>query len=365
MSRAYLEIVPRDPSIARDGRPFNSGNRMKSLAWLYPSVVAGSLRTMVGKREGEFQPDVLKAIEVAGAFPVREGNLYFPAPADAVIRPPQSAEPTGLQPIALQPRQAWAGASNLPAGLWPVAMPDGSGDFKPAPRPAFLSSELMSRWLTGDSGPWPRAAIIPCIEKDQRTHVAIESTLGAAAESMIYTTIGLAMPPGVSLEARVGNGGVVSGTHPLGGERRLALWQGAASAAKGWTPPAAVVTALRHATVSPAPRVRLVLATPALFDLGWQPRWLAESQPVPGTNVRLKLLAACVDRGLPVSGWSLEEGRFGAKPSRRMAPAGSVYFCEILSGSAEELATAWLEPVSDREQDRLDGFGLALWGIWQ
>jgi CRISPR-associated protein Cmr3 len=47
-----------------------------------------------------------------------------------------------------------------------------------------------------------------------------------------------------------------------------------------------------------------------------------------------------------------------------MVPAGSVYFFEIEGGNPSDLLESWLRPVSDNEQDRKDGFGLALWGVW-
>jgi CRISPR-associated protein Cmr3 len=47
-----------------------------------------------------------------------------------------------------------------------------------------------------------------------------------------------------------------------------------------------------------------------------------------------------------------------------MAPAGSVYFFEVLEGAGDWAPDAWLQPVSDGEQDRRDGFGLSLWGVW-
>jgi CRISPR-associated protein Cmr3 len=49
---------------------------------------------------------------------------------------------------------------------------------------------------------------------------------------------------------------------------------------------------------------------------------------------------------------------------KRFIPSGGVYFFERVNGKASELADRWLEPVSDDEQDRRDGFGLAVWGIW-
>jgi len=81
--------------------------------------------------------------------------------------------------------------------------------------------------------------------------------------------------------------------------------------------------------------------------------------------VKLNLVSACTGRWKPISGWSLEKGRRGPKPIRRLVPAGSVYFFEVLEGDASALAkNLWLRSVCDDEQDRRDGFGLALWGIW-
>jgi hypothetical protein len=80
----FLRISGRDPLVARDGRPFGAGqgNRMRSSGWLYPSVVAGSFRTTLGKVAGrEFdlqtQNDLLE-IDVAGVFPlVDDHQLYL------------------------------------------------------------------------------------------------------------------------------------------------------------------------------------------------------------------------------------------------------------------------------------------------
>ena len=66
-----LEITCRDPIVCRDGRPFGAGqgNRMRSLDWPLPSVVAGSLRSALGNSANrEFSPAVaqeLLGVEVA------------------------------------------------------------------------------------------------------------------------------------------------------------------------------------------------------------------------------------------------------------------------------------------------------------
>jgi len=109
-----------------------------------------------------------------------------------------------------------------------------------------------------------------------------------------------------------------------------------------------------------------VLATPGIFSRGWRPGWLDDSfcGQIPGTGLKVRLLGACVEQWRPISGWGLEKGSAGPKPVRRMVPAGSVYFFEVLHGTASCLPDVWLKSVCDEMQDRKDGFGLALWGIW-
>lgn len=77
----YLRINAHDPLIARDGRPFGLGIRMKSLDWLYPSVLAGSLRTMLGNaRDSSFDDKMiesLKCISISGHCHIMKGRSIF------------------------------------------------------------------------------------------------------------------------------------------------------------------------------------------------------------------------------------------------------------------------------------------------
>jgi len=106
----YLKVTPHDPIVARDGRPFGagSGSRMKGLGWPTPSVMAGSLRTMLGKEEPDgFINSVvtkLKSMEVAGPLPLWNGDLFFPAPKDFALRPCNAASGTPRACFRLRPR---------------------------------------------------------------------------------------------------------------------------------------------------------------------------------------------------------------------------------------------------------------------
>ena len=79
------------------------------------------------------------------------------------------------------------------------------------------------------------------------------------------------------------------------------------------------------------------------------------------------VVAAVVGRPVAVSGWNLKEGK--PKPSRRAVPAGSVYFVRFPEawgeGEVRDWAgKVWFQNLSEEEQDRRDGFGLAALGLW-
>lgn len=366
----YLKIDPCGPVIARDGRPFSLGQRMVSLPWPYPSVLAGSLRTMVGKKlPGGFSPenlDRLKAAEIAGPLPVLDNELYFPAPQDLLI----DGDAKKLYP--LRPMAPAAGGCNLPQGLQPVLAPVLDTEFKPTPPPAFWSCAKMAAWLQSpegsdfeapkdaDKGFWKGP------EQDARMHVTIAPATGSAEEGMLYRTVGLAMEKGVHLTARVEAGALsdkltsLKALHPFGGRRRLAKWSADAGLGTAWKCPSGLA-----GTVGESKLLRLVLATPALFEHGWRPGWIGENLKgtLPGTGAGVTLIGVCNERWRPISGWDLVAR--GPKAVRRLVPAGSVYFLELDEPlGTEAVEKLWLQSVCDQEQDRKDGFGLAIWGVW-
>ncbi len=153
----------------------------------------------------------------------------------------------------------------------------------------------------------------------------------------------------------------ISSIGHLGGERRAVTLEDKEH--KDWfhCPPE-----LKEAILK-STHLKLVLATPAIFSQGWKPAWLEHedtaNMPKGLHGLKLRLISAAVGRREPVSGWNIREN--SAKAVRYMVPAGSVYFFELLEGNSEKILENWLKPVSDNEQDRKDGFGLALWGVWK
>jgi CRISPR-associated protein Cmr3 len=383
-----LEITCRDPIVARDGRPFGAdqGTRMRSAPWPLPSAVVGSLRSAIGKRvDPGFSPATVQEllqIEIAGLFPVADGELYLPSPHDCVFHPDHGA-------LRARPHAVASGGCDLPTvGLLPVGLVDAPAetDFKPSPVPAWWPATQVATWLVG-TGVSFNDRFLAAPSAEPRTHVRIDPASGAAKEHQLFTTEALPLShlprfkkreqaglasrfAEIVLAARIRAGEQLRGTvaalddlHPLGGERRLVRWRATGDAAR-WRCPPEVASALASTT-----HVRMVLATPAVFAGGWKPGWLNGELigTPPGSVVELRLVGVSIERWQAVSGWSLATlpgKRPGPKPVKRVVPAGGVYFFETTDGAARDLTDRWLEPVSDDAQDQRDGFGLAIWGTW-
>jgi len=383
-----IRIECRDPVVSRDGRPFGAeqGNKMRSLVWPLPSVVAGSLRTAIGKSaEKTFTAQDsrdLFELEVSGLFPVTENStLYLPSPNDCFHHE--------SKPLAVEPQRLDGGGCDLPEGLFPVmlSLDQANEDSKPKPVPSWWPIDEYAKWLIGEPIDFSNGRYLLAPEPEERTHVKMDAKSGAGEEGQLFSTAALPLThlprygaprekaaitdrfAAITLTTRAEATGwcgdqlaKLDTLHPLGGERRLVHWK-KDDAASLWKCPDTV-----RAKLSGATHVRMVLASPAIFAGGWKPSWLDDAMTgeVPGTNVKLKLVGFTIQRWKAISGWSLAPPR-GPKAVRRMVPAGGVYFFKVVAGDPSTLADRyrWLQSVCDTPQDRRDGFGLACWGTWK
>jgi CRISPR-associated protein Cmr3 len=391
-------IEPRDPLIARDGRPASTA-QFRTVRFPFPSMLAGAVRTRLAAGDGPFTLagaalDELRQIAVHGPLLAElagDGDevaeWYAPAPRDLLWVP---GDDGGLALRRLVPRAPGPGrlVDSLPAaGLLPVFPPRGARPGKlPPGLPAFWRWEELERWLCAPAdrdGVDPDGLGAPDLPTERRVHLALRPGERVGIDGAIFMTSGLRFlgrgngrlaPRRFALGLRC-DGGTVQGRPmalsariaPLGGDRRLARWF---PAAQEWPAlPAAV-----RASIVAERRARIVLLTPACFEGGAIPGWSEGGWPG-GGPVRAAVRAACVPRPDIVSGWDLAAGngpgkpKGRPKPTRRLAPAGSVYFVELAGGTAEDIGrwcdAAWLAPVSDGAQDRRDGFGLAALGVWE
>lgn len=363
------QITPLAPLVFRSGKPFGTEIGADGGSLPLPSSVAGMLRTAWADAERQAFSTELLGIHTAGALLARrekDGQItpLFPKPLDALYL--KEGENTRL--IRCVPGTLPEGSGcDLPDGLLPLRMSEAL-DGKPAPGPAFWTFGHLARWGREESLSFEEVdkegEKLPDV--DLRTHVALEARTRAAEDGKLFQTSSLDLAPRRKEErwadsellflARCAKdipGGLVN----FGGERRLARL---AKLDGGWPEcPADLQSGIENAR-----GLRLTLATPAIFAKGYLPGWLDKGTPPDCPGLTLKLRAAAVERWLPISGWDLAEWK--PRAMRKAVATGAVYWFEVVgdvpAGAAEKL---WLAAFSDDEQDRRDGFGLALPAWWQ
>ena len=149
-------LQPRDPLIARDARPFDPtpGARATTLNWPWPQTIAGALRTHIGRAIGldwGCHEDLIRIHRTAIQGPLlatrRRSDastggwqVYFPAPADAVVvlkSLPKVKEPTSHGQMtckcSLYPA-AQSRTTALPSGRLPTCSAGSWASNRLAPR---------------------------------------------------------------------------------------------------------------------------------------------------------------------------------------------------------------------------------------
>lgn len=364
----YWLVEPRDTVIFRDARPFVGTAGASTLPFPQPTTFAGFVRSRLGMAStGIFEWDIKRALSVAVSGPwlaeldpytsqVKE--QFFPAPADMVLfRPEDGGETfTGRRLTARPTREdEWC---DLPAEhqLVDFAVPPGENPGKPAGGPSFWSASRLKEWLHNPQdiqhGIKRDDLGLEALPVDYRTHVAIDGAKRTAVDGALFQTSQLRLSVHekgqnrrfafmVGVDQKEDQRRMYGDPGTMGGERRMVTL----SKPKG-----------QASAPLPCPQlnddeelIRVVLLTPGIFKQGWRPG-------AGGLGSQAQVVAAAVSRYQPISGWSFEHG--GAKPTRHMAPAGSVYWLKVPGGAAQWAKEHHLQSISDEKQDRLDGFGV-------
>lgn len=363
-----LCIDPLAPIIVRSGRPFDAQTGPDPARFPPPSTLAGCLRTAWARHHGAaFTSDLLKH-EVRGPLLWRDGEILVPKPADALY----FGHAEAAQMVRAAPGAQDADSDcDLPDGLLPVRLSQeikgkpgkGPSWWRLAELSTFRKDGMPSLGTLNEHGWLPPPG-------DLRTHVGIHKKSGAAKQGVLFQTVGLdlgASPgsPGLQLLVHFAEPLPQALVH-LGGERRLAQMRPLPEAS--W--PQAPESLARE--IRDAKGLVLTLLSPGLFAAGYRPAWLDErlddgslcGTPPGCPGLRLRLRAVACERWQPQSGWDL--ARHQPRATRKMIPAGAVYWFEILEcAESADLGSLWLSSISDQPQDRLDGYALSHPAPWR
>ncbi|MHB8597018.1 MAG: type III-B CRISPR module-associated Cmr3 family protein [Ktedonobacteraceae bacterium] len=379
-------IEPRDPLIVRDGRPFglNPGTQATSLPFPFPSTTTGGVRTQAGlDANGIFETgniDTVKKIKVRGPLLVQvqskmdsnELEWFVSAPGDALPFSDEHEEVKQLVPLKLP--EGTQTDLDTKEQLMLVGLPQ-SDSRKPAKNaPLYWNWQTFEKWLINPSQITKERIALSSLghhgpQRERRIHVSIDSDSFTAKEGMLFGTSGLEFthvdtnpdrkesPTRLALAMAVDNNEQLSmseGITSFGGERRIISWRQVNSDL-----PDCPEKLLEKIIEEKA--CRIFLLTPAYFESGYLPKWIVN----PHNAVTPHLKAIAIQRPQVVSGWDLEHRR--PKPTRRLAPAGTVIFLSLDGSNAaieDWVRDHWMQCISDEEQARNDGFGLAVVGTW-
>lgn len=386
---SFWLIEPRDALIVRDGRPFgrDAGNRADSLDFPFPSTTTGAARTRIGLSMIDYDlmqfskalgNEVQAKVKVSGAILAEIDNenkveLLVPMPADAVLfeikKDDGKTDEDNTKIIPLLPLENEECFSNLDDSLRLLGLQKNEKEKPHKKAPKFWHWKKFAEWLKEpkiDEKCELKTLGIGSLEKDRRTHVEMDYGKKSGKDGGLFETRGLEFTrkiepkkDGETLEfKRYGfvlmvekndfGGEIENGIAPLGGERRLVSW----SKPKNSFPK---IEAEMEKKIIDTGFCRLILLTPAIFENGFYPKF---------ENKQIKIEAIAVNRYQVISGWDFINR--APKPTRRMCPAGSVFFLRFTDKTEIEqwLNETWFNCISDDEQDRKDGFGLAVVGNW-
>ncbi len=371
MNKTPLFIKPDDVWLFRDGRPFAAGDQARAASIFPPTprTIQGTLRSARLAQSGKSfteqatwpedvgTPDDFGSLLLRGpvlakrAGQTNDVHRYFQLPADL------TSLKTGWHILA--PQSTTDTDMNWPdnASLFPLLPPAGSEPEKF--EAGWLCERDLHAYLSGDIHGVHVHASTDLFLREPRMGVQIDSHAKQPTEGNLYQVEFIRLQHSVGLLLEVtGLALARKGLLQLGGEARAASYETVATSMD--LPPAG-----RLNSGASLLRFKLYFATPAIFEDGWLPNAINETT-LQGNwrNLDLRLVSAALGKTQLIGGRDISQPD-AQRPLRRVVPAGSVYFFEVMDGSkqpADVMNTFDGQCVSDA--DAQIGFGLCYVGGW-
>ena len=352
-----IKLRPFDTLFVRDGKPFSMGEDVWANGVFPPppSVIYGALRTihfskrLKGLDTAGGSNDRTSGLRINRQLLMKENIVYFPSPFDLVQ---SKKDETDIEILKIKEASF---VSSHPSGFilnsteieQPVESLGGIG---------YLDLIDFNKYLSGNIG------IVPLenkyfFEREPKIGIQKNRITGGAAEGKLYrvemfrpkSDTGLLVDWSADEDLAI----PASGFMKVGGEGKAVSYTGIQSAFQVKMPEIE------------GHRLKLVFATPAVFENGWLPKGI-DPKTLTGTweGCSVKISAAAFDRPIHLGGFSMrtKHQKGGPKPMRKAIPAGAVYYLEVKGEKAKEAASAFHgKCISDFGLNR-EGFGLTYVG---
>lgn len=402
-----IKIEPRDVLFFRDARPISGASIGLGATWPLPSafhsaVISAFYRAFPNEIEKrtERKLTAFSNVKTFGPFPMKGGEVLFPAPADLVVDGSGDKKTALRQLLPTEISTDLGKLGNLPSPLkYPLWV-----KVKPTKERVgeWISASGLEKYLSGkideidcDKELFKNTAIF---DSEVRPGIAIEAKTGAAKDGAFYMAAYMRLKQGVSMVASVDVASKKQGDPDFwkkltesnettrivfGGQRgvvQLSEHREKILPAKGDCPAGKLV--------------KWTLLSPACFHAGWRPGFIDDSGKVllkemparergesrlawrehckNGVEIKAQLVAARIPKPIVVSGWKLGDVNSGdidsggaPKATKLLVPAGAVFYFECES---DDDAVRLYRSLHGRVKSDVlgeKGFGLGVCSAWK
>lgn len=356
-----IKIDALDTLFFRDGKPFTIGGDTwgSGIFPPYPSMLYGALRSLYFSQNidelknaapvGETNTNDPTANLVIKGLYLQRAGLIFPVPLDCVkVKKSKKKILTALNPMKSQ------SVSNCKTEV--ILRPANKEEVENV-EDGWIDSSTLKEYLDGNYKNMSYQELSDFvlsepkigIGRNDKTHTAEDSMLYRAGMKRLIDTSIIVEIEGLD---KIPDKGVMK----IGGEGR----------------PVSFTCITDDKLKVPEPpeeinnkKIKLYLATPAIFKKGWLPDAIDENNLTGEINgIKLKLITAAIGRPVYIGGFDIKNG---PKPMKRAVPAGSVYYFEVQDeSSGQDIINALQnKAISDEDKYKKQGFGIAYLGRWQ
>ena len=357
----FIKITPFDTLFFRTGRPFSGGED----TWVdtvfppFPSTLYGAIRSLLifhmgtieDFKAGRFKeiigtPTEKGSMKLKGPFLHKKGDIFLRSPHD-ILRVNDKGK---LEPLKLlkKPNLFISNYGLEDILVWPKedTVDESTG---------FIDMIEFIDYLKNKKETYYETKKEEIYVWEYKIGIARNKATGTSKEGYLYRIPLIRLLGDANLVVKVEgvNDFPTEGAIQLGGESKAAKFE---------KTDAHQLEELVNIDLNFSEGFfKVYLATPAVFENGWLPKWIDE-ETLEGKfeGVKLKLIACAIGRSIPIGGWDMAKNR--PKPMRRAVPAGSVYYFQLVdNNSATRVKEAFhLKNISDLLPE--EGFGLAILG---
>ncbi len=357
----FIKITPLDTLFFRTGRPFKAGED----TWAdvifppSPSTIYGAIRSFMIFKRGSLQdffdgkykadlgtPDKKGNLKISGPFlyDLCKDEIFLKAPLDLVLANDEKLKPLKFSE---KPRLFIANYKLNNILIW-------RKDEKVEESAGWLSLIEFCDYLKNKKESYSFSQNKDFLSYEYKIGIKRDRMTLTSEEGFLYRTTFIRMHSDAHLVIEVNgvNDFPEKGVIQLGGESKGAYFQ------KIDDP----FTQLKEMEFNFEDGLfKLYIATPAIFEKGWLPKWIDGTNNFEGSynGIKLKLLGCAVGKPIYIGGWDIAKRE--PKPMRKAVPPGSVYYFKILEGDKDEIKKKFhLQNISDINPE--EGFGFSILG---